>query len=115
MGALITTFVSWLTVIIRFSAKNLTWIYGLFKDFKLLALALPLMIFEGLTGGITYIIYKIPVPDFLSSGGMQSLFSVLPDTVTYFVWFFGIPEALALFSAGVVFRLTRKALTLGQW
>lgn len=115
MGGLIATVASWLTVLVRFSTKYLSWIYGLFKDFKLLALALPLLVFEGITGGISYIIYKIPVPDFLSGGGMSVLFSALPDTVTYFVWFFGLPEALAVFGAGVLFRLTRKALTLGQW
>lgn len=115
MSALISTIVSWLTVVLKFSAKNLTWLYGLFKDFKLLALALPLLVFEGVTGGITYIVYKIPVPDFLGGGGMQTLFSALPSDVIYFVWFFGVPEGLALIGAGVLFRLTRKALTLGQW
>lgn len=115
MDALITTVFSWFTALLKFSGKNLTWLYGLFKDFKLLMFALPLLIFEGITGGITYIINAIPVPSFLASGGLRSVFSALPDSVTYFVWFFGIPEALLIVSAGVVFRLTRKALTLGQW
>ncbi|WP_430736438.1 DUF2523 family protein [Pseudomonas anguilliseptica] len=64
---------------------------------------------------LLYILSMIPVPAFMLGGGLQSLFSSLPGDVLYFVNFFGIHYGLAIIGGGVVFRLTRKGLTLGQW
>lgn len=115
MQAIISTIVSWLTAIIKWVARIFEWLGGLFKDFMAFVLDLPIKILQGFLDGVLYLLGKIPVPDFLSQYGLQSLFNQLPDTVLYFVGLFGIPQGLAILGLGVAFRLTRKALTLGQW
>jgi hypothetical protein len=63
---------------------------------------------------ITGLLSLIPVPGFLSSG-LSSFVATLPPSVLWAMGSFGIPEALALIGAAVLFRLSRKLLTLGQW
>jgi hypothetical protein len=60
------------------------------------------------------LVAAIPVPGFLTSG-LQSLVSGLPDVVLWAMGALGLPQCLALLGSGVVFRLTRKLFTLGQW
>jgi len=115
MQAIISTIASWLGAIVAWVARLFEWFAGLFKDFMAFITDLPLKILQGFLDGVLYLLAKIPVPDFLTQYSMQTLFSHLPETVTYFVTLFGIPQALAILGLGVAFRLTRKALTLGQW
>lgn len=60
------------------------------------------------------LISSIPVPDFLHQG-MQVMFSSLDPSILYFVGLLKIPEGLTLIGTAVLFRMTRKLVTLGQW
>lgn len=113
---MIATIVSWFTGLLSAIAKFFEWFGGMLADVFEFFLDLPLVILKGILDGVLYLLESIPVPSFLDGGGaLQSVFSALPNDVQYFVGFFGIQYALAIIGAGVIFRLTRKALTLGQW
>lgn len=115
MGQIISTIVSWFTAVLAWFARIFEWIGGIFVDFMNFILDLPLVILTGFLDGVIYLLNKLPVPEFLSQYSLQTLFNSLPDTVLYFVGLFGIPQAIGILGLGVAFRLTRKALTLGQW
>lgn len=57
----------------------------------------------------------IPVPDFLLQYNLGTMLQSAGPTVGWLLNTFRIPEALLIIGAGWAFRLTRKALTLGQW
>ena len=114
MQAIISTVASWLKAILAFFKRIFEWFAGLFGDYMEFMLDIPTKVFGAILDGAIYLLSAIPVPEFLD-GGLQALFSALPNSLLYFVQFFGIPQCLALIGAGVLFRLTRKALTLGQW
>jgi hypothetical protein len=113
---MIQTIVSWFTALFKWIARIFEWFGGLFKDFMEFFLDLPLRILGWFLDGAIYLLSQIPVPGFLQGGSiLQVVFNALHNDVQYLVSFFGIPAGLAIFGAGVVFRLTRKAATLGQW
>lgn len=115
MGQIISTIVSWFGAVLSWIARIFEWLGGLFTDFMAFVLDLPLKVLQGFLDGVIYLLGKLPVPDFLTQYSLQTLFNSLPDTVLYFVGLFGIPQAIGILGLGVAFRLTRKALTLGQW
>ena len=99
--------------------KFAEWLLGLIKalfkavwDFLVdIAIGLLELILQAVVG----LIGIIPVPSFMQGGGLQGLFTNLPPDVMYFVGHFKLGECLAILGAAVLFRLTRKALTLFQW
>lgn len=115
MKAIIDTVVSWFTALLNFFRRIFEWFGGLFGDFMEFVLDLPLKILTGFLDGVLYLLELIPVPDFMTDYSLQTVFGLLPDSVLYFVQFFGIPQALALIGSGVAFNLLRKVVTLGQW
>ena len=64
---------------------------------------------------ILALIQALPLPAFIQAGGLQTLFNAIPSEVWYFASHFRLGECLAMFGAAVVFRLSRKAVTLFQW
>lgn len=58
---------------------------------------------------------QIPVPAFMQTYSMDVLIHHFPDSVAYFISYLRLPEAFALISAGLTFRLVRKVITLFQW
>lgn len=115
MKAIIDTVVSWFTALLSFFTRVFEWIGGVFVDFMEFILDIPLTVLKGMLDGILYLLEMIPVPDFMTDYSLQTVFGLLPDSVLYFVQFFGIPQALALIGSGVAFNLLRKVVTLGQW
>lgn len=69
---------------------------------------------ELLLQGILAVLTAIPVPSFMSSG-LSSAMGQISGDVWYFASHFRLGECLAILGAAVLFRLTRKALTLFQW
>lgn len=57
----------------------------------------------------------IPAPDFLTETTLASSLGQAGPVVAWALHTFKIGEGMALIGAGYVFRLTRKAVTLGQW
>lgn len=115
---MIQTIVSWFTALFRWIGRIFEWFLGMLKDVLEFFADLPVLIFEGILDGVIYLLSAIPVPEFLdtSNGGiLQVAFSGLHPDVQYLVNFFGIHYGLGVIGAGVLFRLTRKAATLGQW
>lgn len=80
---------------------------GWLKDFVVWVL-------DALLTGIASLLVAIPVPSFMS-GGLGGLFSALPAPLVYLLVETGMVAGLAVIGAGVLFNLTRKLLTLGQW
>lgn len=112
---MIQTIVSWFTALFRWFGRIFEWLLGILKDVFEFITDLPLVILHGILDGAIYLLTLIPVPSFIQGGLLQTAFSGLSNDVQYLVSFFGIPAALSIIGAGVIFRLTRKALTLGQW
>lgn len=115
---MIQTIVSWISAILRFFGRIFEWFLGMLKDIMEFFADLPVLIFEGILDGVIYLLSAIPVPEFMASGSqgaLQVAFNALHPDVQYLVNFFGIHLGLAVIGAGVLFRLTRKAATLGQW
>ena len=112
---MIATIVSWFKALFAWFGRVFEWLKGIFLDFMEFFLDLPTVILEGVLDGVIYVLSAIPVPDFLESASLQGLFDSLGPDILYFVDFFGLHYGLAVIGGGVAFRLTRKALTLGQW
>jgi hypothetical protein len=72
-------------------------------------------VFDLLLSAISGLIGAIPAPDFLTSSSLAGLINQLPPYVLYYVGQLKITECLAILSAGFLFRMVRKAVTLGQW
>ena len=79
-------------------------ITGWLKDFVIWVL-------DGLLSGVASLLEAVPVPSFMSGG----LFSALPSSLIYLLVETGMVAGLGIIGAGVLFNLTRKLLTLGQW
>jgi len=112
---MIQTIVNWFTALFAWIARFFEWFKGLFLDFMEFIIDIPVKILSGILDGVIYVLSAIPVPGFIDGGGLQAIFDSFHPDVLYFVNFFGIDIGLGIFGAAVIFRLTRKALTLGQW
>jgi hypothetical protein len=75
---------------------------------------IALNVFELLLQGVVFVLSSIPVPDFLTTG-IDTLASGLHPSVLWMLGQTGFAQGLAIFGAGVMFRMTRKVFTLGQW
>lgn len=87
---------------------------GLWTDTFNFLTELPVLIFEMFLNGISGLFSALSVPAFLQSGA-GVLFNNLHPAVLYFLTVSGFFQGLAIFGAGVAFRLLRKIFTLGQW
>ncbi len=62
------------------------------------------------------ILNAIPVPSWLTDYSFGTLFASLPgDWLPWIASTFNLPACFAVLGLGVLGRLIRKALTLGQW
>lgn len=96
-----------LTWIAQSIAAVFSAITGWLKDFVVWVL-------DALLSGVASLLESIPVPSFLQNG-LGGLFSALPQPLIYLLVETGMVAGLAVIGAGVLFNLTRKLLTLGQW
>lgn len=71
-------------------------------------------VFDTVLSAIASLFESIPTPSFLN-GGLNGLFSALPPPLIYLLVESGVVAGLAIIGAGVLFNLTRKLFTLGQW
>ena len=90
------------------------WLYEIFLALMGWFQDVFLNIFELLMNGIVYIYGLLQPPEFLTNG-MSSLFASLHPDILYFLSMSKLDTALAIYGAGVSFRLLRKLFTLGQW
>lgn len=74
-----------------------------------------LVVADAVLSAIALLIQAIPVPSFMTTNSMGSLLSGLPPYALFVISHLHVVEAFAIIGAGVLFNLTRKALTLGQW
>jgi hypothetical protein len=73
-----------------------------------------LTIFELMMNGVVYVFTLLTPPDFLTNG-MSSVASSIPNDISYFLSQSGLAAGIAIYGAGISFRLLRKLFTLGQW
>lgn len=71
-------------------------------------------ILEMLLTAISALLMAIPVPSFMTTG-IQDAFNQISPEVWFFANHFKFPACFAILGAAVLFRLTRKFLTLFQW
>ena len=71
-------------------------------------------VFRGIVEAFASIADLLSVPEALTSG-LSSVYSALDPGLLYFLNVSSVPAALAIIGAGVVFRITRKLVTLGKW
>lgn len=95
------------------------WLVGLVKDVIKAAwdflTDLAVSLLDALLTAILSLIGAIPVPSFMTGGSFQGLISAISPDVLWFASKFRLSECFAILGAAVLFRLTRKALTLFQW
>lgn len=72
-------------------------------------------IFDAVLSVIAGIINAFPAPSFLSTYSIGGLLADISPTLLWFLAQFNIGAAFSVIGAAWVFRLGRKALTLGQW
>ena len=87
---------------------------GIWDDFGEWATDIPVLTLEKILDAVADLFNAIPVPAFMSQG-LNGLFLGLGSDVLYFLSQAGITQGLAVIGLGVLFNLTRKLLTLGQW
>lgn len=106
MSDWINTVTSWLVGLVKAAFTALvTWIHDA-----------ALWVFDGILSAFSGVVAAIPVPAFLASGiTISDAFSVFPPFTLYILGQLNLPAVVAVLSAGVAFRLGRKAATLGQW
>ena len=75
---------------------------------------LPLVILDSFLSAIAAVLEAIPVPDFLQTG-LSGFLAGIDPSVLYFLDRSGFDSAIAILGTGVMFRLTRKLVTLGRW
>jgi len=92
----------------------LDWLQSLWDAFVSFLNDLGILILDAFLSSIAGLINLLPVPDFLGTG-LQSFISGIDPSVLYFLSRSGFDAAIALIGTAVLFRLTRKLLTLGQW
>lgn len=90
------------------------WIYELLSIVFNFISNLFLNVFEALLQGVVFVFNSLQPPEFITVG-MSSLFNALPNDILYFFSMSGLNAGLAIYGAGVTFRLLRKLFTLGQW
>lgn len=95
-----------------------TWIIGLIKAvigfvFDLVADIL-IYVLDMLLSAVAALINLIPVPDFMGQG-LGSIISQISPTIAYFGGALHLDLCFIPLGAAVVFRLSRKVLTLFQW
>lgn len=100
--------------------ENLTnWIAGLVRAiFEALVTFVhdaALWVFDGILQALAALIVAIPVPSFMTGGSVASLLGGFPAFALYVLAHLNIGACFAVLSAGITFRLLRKAGTLGQW
>lgn len=107
------------------NTKDKNWFIDIYDDFREYmqeltkeiidwAKDIALDIFELVIQGVVFAVSTIPVPDFLTDG-IDTLTGGLPPSVLWLLGQTGFSQGLAIFGAGVMFRMTRKVITLGQW
>ena len=90
------------------------WLYDILLIVLTFFRDLFLNIFELVLDGVVYVFNSLQPPEFITDG-LSSLFNALPNDILYFFSMSGLSAGLAIYGAGVTFRLLRKLFTLGQW
>jgi hypothetical protein len=93
----------------------LAWIKSYWTDFTNFLNDFPITVLDGFLSAVSGLINAIPSPDLLQNNGLSSAVAALDPSVQYFLSQSGLSTGLSILGAGVVFRLTRKVLTLFQW
>lgn len=106
-----TGFIDWLSATFLEWAR---WVQGLIAELLGWFEDVFLTVFDYLIQGIVYVFALLEPPEFLTIG-LGSLFNSFPDDLKYFLSQSGLAAGLAIYGAGVSFRLLRKLFTLGQW
>lgn len=88
---------------------------ALWTDFAEYMQDLPVIILKKFLEAVLKLLQSMPAPDFLSQYRLSDIMADAMPYIGYFLAQAGISNALALITSAVVFRLMRKAITLGRW
>ena len=90
------------------------WLKSYWEDFEEYLGYLPIELLDGLLKAVTKLLKEIPVPEFISDG-LQSAVNDFPPMVKWLIAETQIELCLQIILAAVLFRISRKFLTLGWW
>lgn len=76
---------------------------------------LPIQVLKGVLDAVAGILELLPVPDFMQTSKLADVLAPAMPTIGYFLAQAGVNHAMALIVSAVIFRITRKVLTLGVW
>lgn len=97
-----------------FTAWLIGFVSQFFKDLWDFVADAFVNVFDLFSAAVIGLMGLIPVPSFLV-GGLHQFWDALDPGIRFLATSCGIPGALALISAGFIFRLARKVFTLFQW
>lgn len=109
---IVTPTVGWLTDLTNWIRGVVTKFFSAIKDFFLDFLDLAV---KTLVDGLLLVVNSIPAPDFLSQFSICGFLNSAGPTVGWILGTFHVAEGVVMVTAALVFRMTRKALTLFQW
>jgi len=76
---------------------------------------MPVQALKGFLDAVADILQELPVPEFLQTAKLSDVLAPVMPTIGYFLAQAGVNHAIALLITAVIFRITRKVLTLGIW
>lgn len=87
---------------------------GLWDDFVEFMGDLPIQILKKFLDGVLVVLNKITPPEFMSTPISDHLGPIM-EYIGFFLSQAGITQAFAMLLSAFLFRLSRKAITLGRW
>ena len=88
---------------------------ALWTDFVEYMQDLPIIVLKAFLEAVLKILGTLPVPEFVTQYRLSDVMSDAMPYIGYFLALSGVSNALAMIASAVVFRLMRKAITLGRW
>ncbi|MYM53139.1 hypothetical protein [Pseudomonas aeruginosa] len=88
---------------------------GIWDDFVEFMSDLPIKVLKGFLDGVLEVLKAVQSPEFLAQYKLSDVMGGASSDIGYFLYNSQIGTALAIIAAAVIFRIVRKAVTLGRW
>lgn len=90
-------------------------IVSVWNDFVEFVSDMFVFLLNQLSLAVTYVLEKIPVPDFMNTYTLQSLLGGAGSDIAWFITIFKIDIGGTVIGAAIAFYIVRRFVTLGIW
>lgn len=90
------------------------WTLELFKDLYEMFIDLMEYLFSFLFQLVELILSVLPVPEFMNAS-LVTYINIMPSYLLYALEQINFSQGLGIIAAGILFRISRKLVTLFQW